>query len=358
MREKMSEEISKRMSKPVIPVFFATDNNYVPFLAVSMTSLLENASDDYNYKIYVLTTNLDPSLQKSMEDTLEEKKNGKTASIEFISLKDKLDELQDLFHLRDYYSKETYYRFFIPNLFPEYDKVLYLDCDIAILDDISKLYNTELGNNYVAAANEEVMSEFDVFGTYVENALDIPREDFFNAGILLMNARLFREDKIAEQFVDLIQRFKFRVTQDEDYLNVLCKNRVKLLDLGWNKTAFKNPKFDDANLKLVHYKINWKPWHYQNVEYEEYFWNYAKKTSYYDKLLAMRDNYSQECKDRDQQGYENLCKLAEADAVDPKNYRNTMIKERSLISGLVYNVLGFLHLRGGYKARKAQHYGD
>ena len=72
----------------------------------------------------------------------------------------------------------------------------------------------------------------------------------------------------------------------------------------------------------------------------------------------MRDSYSQECKDRDQQGYENLCKLAEADAFDPKNYRNTMIKEKSLISGLVYNVLGFLHLRGDYKARKVQHYGD
>ncbi|MBP5359476.1 MAG: glycosyltransferase family 8 protein [Treponema sp.] len=354
----MSEKLNKRAAKPVIPVFFATDNNYTPFLAVAMTSMLENASPDYDYKIYVLTTNLDPNLQKDLEDTLEEKRDGKTASIEFISLKDKLDELQDLFHLRDYYSKETYYRFFIPNLFPEYEKVLYLDCDIVILGDISKLYNTELGNNYVAAASEEVMTEFDVFGTYVEKALDVPREDYFNAGILLMNCRLFREDKIAERFVDLLQRFKFRVTQDEDYLNVLCKDRVKMLDLGWNKTAFKNPKFDDANLNLVHYKINWKPWHYKGVEYEEYFWNYAKKTSGYDKLIEMRENYTQEQKDRDQLGYENLCKLAEADTVDPKNYRNTMIKEHSIISGIMYNVMGFLHLRGRYKARKARHYDD
>ena len=124
----MSERSKNGMVKPVIPVFFATDNNYVPFLAVSMTSMLENASSDYDYKIYVLTTNLDESLQEGLRNTLEEKRNGKTASIDFISLKDKLDEFQDLFHLRDYYSKETYYRFFIPNLFPEYEKVLYLDC--------------------------------------------------------------------------------------------------------------------------------------------------------------------------------------------------------------------------------------
>ena len=45
-------------TKKVIPIFFATDNNYVPFLAVALTSLLDNASNDYFYKIYILTTSL------------------------------------------------------------------------------------------------------------------------------------------------------------------------------------------------------------------------------------------------------------------------------------------------------------
>ena len=49
--------------KKIIPLFFATDNNYIPFLAVALQSLLENASKDYFYKIYILTTNLKKEYQ-------------------------------------------------------------------------------------------------------------------------------------------------------------------------------------------------------------------------------------------------------------------------------------------------------
>ena len=98
------------------------------------------------------------------------------------------------------------------------------------------------------------------------------------------------------------------------------------MDLGWNKTAYKNPDFDDKNLKLIHYKINWKPWHYENVLYEEYFWNFAKQTDFYEEILAMRNAYGQDLKDRDQKQYENLVQMAITDSNDPNNYCNTVAK--------------------------------
>ncbi len=314
-----------------IPIFFATDANYAPFLAVSLNSLLKNASKDYFYKIYVLTTALDESLQKRIRKVLTE-----NSSIEFISLKNELDKIQDLFHLRDYYSKETYYRFFIPDLFPDYDKVLYLDCDIIVLDDISKLYNTDISDYYAAAALEEVMQTEKVFGDYTVKCLGVPTETYFNAGVLLINNKRFLKFKIAEKFVELSKQYTFRVTQDEDYLNVLLKGKVKLVDLGWNKTAYKNPDFDDGDLKLIHYKINWKPWHYDNVLYQEYFWKYAAETDFYDQILAMRDAYGDDLKARDQKQYENLVQMAVEDSNDPKNYCNTVVKfENQKAKGLV-----------------------
>ena len=306
----------------VIPIFFATDDNYVPFLAVSLTSLLENASESYEYRVYVLTTNLAEHHQDTLKEIVARSKLN--ASVEFISLKDELDKMEGLFHLRDYYSKETYYRFFIPNLFPNYNKVIYLDCDIVVLKDIAELYNTELGNNLVAAAPEEVMEEVDVFGNYVEKALGVNRHKYFNAGIMLMNTKEFRRQRIAEKFVDLSEHYVFRVTQDEDYLNVLCKDKLVLLDLGWNKTAFKNPKFNDDDLKLVHYKINWKPWHYEGIEYENYFWDYAKKNGLEEKLLQMRADYGQDKKERDSYAYLRLSSWAKEDAENPNNYWNTV----------------------------------
>ena len=324
--------MANKKYKQEIPVCFATDDNYVPFLAVAITSLLDNASKDNFYRIFVLTTHLK---QENIDSILKHKTEN--SSIEFISLAKELDKVQNMFHLRDYYSKETYYRIFIPNLFPQYNKVLYLDCDITVLADVSELYNTSIHGYYVAAATEEVMQTFEVFGNYVEQADGINRKDYFNAGILLINCRRWRNNLIAERFVDLLNRYKFRVVQDEDYLNVLCKSNVKRIHLGWNKTSYKNDDFDDKDLKIIHWKITWRPWKYKNVLYEEYFWKYAKMTDFYDKLIQMRDSRTSEDEAKDKLLMENLMKMAQEDADDPNNYAHTDGKK-----GIVANFFSFL----------------
>lgn len=308
--------------KNVIPIFFATDNNYAPFLAVALTSLLDNASKDYFYKIYVLTTNLKREYAEQLNLICHDARPD-GASIEFVSLGEEMEKSSGNFHLRDYYSKETYCRVFIPRVFSQYDKVLYLDCDIVVTGDISELYNIDIGDNILGAASEEVMMEYDVFGTYVEKALGIPREDYFSAGVLLINAKKYREDDIESKFIKLMNTYTFRVTQDEDYLNVLCKGKVKMVDLGWNKSAFKSDKFDDKNLKLIHYKINWKPWHYDNVYYEEFFWKYARKTFLYDNILKIKASYTEDLHERDNLAFENLVKMAIEDSNNPNNYCNS-----------------------------------
>ena len=308
-------------SKPEIPIFFATDDNYAPFLAVTFKSILDNASKDFSYKFYVLTTNLSSNYEKRIKEFESE-----DVKVEFIFLKDTIEKIKAKFHLRDYYSIETYYRFFIANMFPQYDKVLYCDCDVIVLGDIAELYNHNIDKYLVGACPEEVMTEVKIFGDYVEQALDVDCEKYFNAGVMLMNLKAFREENIEEKFFDMLQKYTFRVTQDEDYLNVLCKGKVKLFHLGWNKTAFKNKKFDDKDLRLIHYKIHWKPWHYDGVLYENHFWDYAKQTSFYEEILNKKLSYSDEEKRRDAIAYERLQQMAIDDAKDPNNYKNLVCK--------------------------------
>lgn len=322
-----------------IPICFATDDNYVPFLSVAIASLLDNSSAENYYRIFVLITQLKAENINKIKKL--EKHN---SSIEFISLAKELDKIQGMFHLRDYYSKETYYRIFIPNLFPQYKKVLYLDCDITVLGDVSELYNTHIHGFYVGAAQEEVMQTYDVFGNYVEKADGINRKNYFNAGILLINCRRWRNKFIAEKFVDLLNRYKFRVVQDEDYLNVLCKGHVRSISLGWNKTSYKNDAFDDKDLRLIHWKINWRPWKYKNVLYEEYFWKYAKMTDFYDQLIQMRDSRTQADFEKDELLMKNLEKMAEEDANDPNNYHNTQGKTGS-VWWLFDKLMNFIRIR-------------
>lgn len=299
--------------KPIIPIFFAVDDNYAPYLAVSMRSLIDNASSEYQYNVYILIDKLNEYNTSVLCGMATD-----NVRVETVNVTAKLDALGDMLHLRDYYTKTTYYRFFIPALFPQYDRGLYLDCDIVIKGDISRLYNVPLGDSMLAAAPEEVMRMVDVFGTYVEAVLDVPRNEYFSAGILVMNLAKMRRVALEEQFVDILGRRTFRVTQDQDYLNVLCRGDFLMLDTSWNKTACYEVDADTP-VNIIHYKINWKPWHYRGIRFEEDFWHYAEQTPYADRLYALRDGYSEAQIANDQLQYENLVAQALSDTAKARS---------------------------------------
>ena len=328
----------------IIPIFFASDNNYAPYLAVAIKSLLANASTDYFYKIHILTTNLDQDLCQRIKNL--ETSNSK---IEIVSLAQEIEHIKHRFHLRDYYSIETYYRFFIADMFPQYDKVLYLDCDITVLGDISNLYLTNISNFLVGAAQEQVMAHYKVFGDYVEKVLDIKVKNYFSAGVLLINTKLFRAYNIQMKFFKLMSEFKFRVTQDEDYLNVLCKDKVKKISIGWNKQPFEETGFDDIDLQLIHYNLGWKPWHYENVLYEEYFWEYAVQTDFYEQIRNQLRNFTDEDRQKDKDGFENLKLLAIEDINDPCNYRNSKYKNQNYLAKGLNTFAGLPYIKGIYR---------
>lgn len=299
----MSKTISKNN---VIPTFFAVDDTYAPYLAVALKSISENSKSN-KIAVYILVENLS-EIHKNNLSALE----CENMSVEFVNLGERLKSMGNKLHLRDYYTSATYYRFFIPEMFPEYDKGIYLDCDITVTEDIANLYNHELGNNLVGAVTDEVITDIPVFTDYAEKFLGVKRNNYFNAGILVMNLRELRKVNIEYALQNLMEHFKFTVAQDQDYLNVLCSGKIKYLDKKWNKTAF--PDSDRNKVPaIVHFKINWKPWHYENVAFEEFFWKYAKQTAYYTELLNQRSCYGKHNIERDKAQYENLKILAESE---------------------------------------------
>lgn len=311
--------------KKEIPLVYAVDDNYAPFLCVSLKSVMANISDNYFVKVFILNTGISDKNKKRIIEIAE--KNSSDIDIEYVDVADRMDGLQDKMHLRDYYTNAIYYRIFIPSLFPQYDKIIYLDCDIILNEDISKLYNVRLGRNIVAAVHEEAMSSFECFGAYSEEFLGVPRMQYFNSGLLVINTAEYRKEKIETRFIELMLAHKFEVAPDQDYLNVLLQGRTKLVDVGWNKTPIPDKEFPEKDVKLVHYKLNFKPWHYSGVKYEEYFWKYAKETPYYDDLIAMREGYTEESKKKDEKAFVNLQKMA-WDYIESDNNYIKLIRKR------------------------------
>lgn len=312
------------LNKKEIPIVFAVDDNYAPFLTVALNSILKNLNFNYFLKVFVLNTGLSKINEKRIVELAENYSSD--VNIEYIDVTKSLDGISDKMHLRDYYTNAIYYRIFIPTLLPSYDKIIYVDCDMVFLSDVSQLYKVELGDNLIAAVHEEAMTSYDCFGKYSEEFLDVPKDDYFNSGLLVINAKKYREENVEKKFIDLMLTHKFEVAPDQDYLNVLCKGKVKLLDIGWNKTPIPEKVFNDNALKIIHYKLNFKPWHYQGVKYEEYFWEYAKNTPFYDDLIKMRDSYSDKEKQRDAVAFSALQKMAIDYVLSDNNYKKLMLR--------------------------------
>ena len=308
----------------VIPIFFAIDDGYMPFLAVALESLIENSSKKYYYSIKILYTNISEENKKKINKYKRENVN-----IEFVDLNYYIEKVKDKLYTRDYYTNTTYFRLFIANLYPQYNKAIYLDSDILVLGDIAELYNQDMGDNLIAAAPDDVIQTTKVFQEYVEKVVGVADyRNYFNAGILLMNLDEFRKFDFQNKFLYLLETIKFTVAQDQDYLNRLCKGKVKIIDKAWDTMPIGNETLEEKDLKIIHYNLADKPWHYDNIKYKEYFWKYAKKTEYYNEICKIKENYSEEERFNDMQQYKNLKSLAqkEADCVgDDRKYRRDII---------------------------------
>ena len=118
-QENVKNPEGAKEKKGVIPIFFATDDNYLPFLAVTLQSMYENSSRDYKYEMYVLHSGVRDSYYEKIMAY-----NKPNFSIQFVDVSAKVKEIAKHLHMRDYYTCTTYYRVFIAEMFPQYDKAL------------------------------------------------------------------------------------------------------------------------------------------------------------------------------------------------------------------------------------------
>lgn len=294
-------------NKPEIPIFFSVDNNYIKFMAVTIQSLIENSSENYVYNLRVLYTDIS---NENMERIKKMSKDN--IKIEFVDLNYYIDRIKDKLYTRDYYSKSTYFRLFLPNLYPNYEKILYLDSDIVILDDVAKLYNINIKNCLLGAATEETAIYTQEIKNYAKRVIGVSdNKHYFNAGILLMNLKELRDFGLQEKFLYLLEKNIYSVAQDQDYLNRMCKGRVKYINQMWNKSPAPIKNVNINKIKIIHYTLARKPWHNDSVLYSEYFWKYAKKTEFYEEILEIKKNYTQEQIKEDEEKTKKLFELAE-----------------------------------------------
>lgn len=312
-------------NKKTIPVFFACNDSYVPYLDVALISLVSHASKFNNYEITILKTDISKENQlKLLRHTADNIK------INFFDVENIIkpikEKLPDVF----YYTLAAYYRLFIETAFPQYDKAIYLDCDIVLLCDIAELYNIELENNLIAAVYEQNTFRMPIFSEYVENVLGIEAKTYFNSGVMLMNLQEFRNFKVQDRFIKMLTTYNFDcLAPDQEYINMICRNKVKYLPTGWNKHSFPDPV--EGELKICHYALANKPWHYKDTINGEYFWDFAKLSIFYQDILNEYNNFTDERKKQDEESFKSLLKAIEQSFKSERTFKKLWIdKKQSL----------------------------
>ncbi len=308
-------------NEKLIPVFFAADENYMPFLAVTLTSMKKHMDKTRSYAIHVLYTGELGKNAEWVKGMAEE-----NFSVSFTDISEKAELIKSVMRCRDYYTSAIYFRLFIPDLFPQYEKAIYLDCDIVLLSDVAELYDQEIGENYIGAVADEVVASIPQFRCYTKNALGIDAETYFNSGVITLNLKKLRGLDFYKTFYGILSSYDFVVAPDQDCLNLICKGKVYYYGGEWNKMPTAGDK--NASPKLIHYNLCMKPWHYDGILFEEYFWEFAKATPFYQTILAKKAAFTKAHAKRDETDGKNLLSLAQSEADSPNNYIRTVGKNK------------------------------
>ena len=292
----LKNKASKKSTKSeTINIIFASTDNYIKYMDVAITSLIENASKDYNYCITILHNGL-----SERNRTMLKKHETSNVKIEFRDVEKEISNLREALPDANIFSIATFYRLFIENMFPNLNKAIYLDGDIIVAGDISKLYNMELDNNLIGAVNEQMCFLNPFMTQYTIEVDGIDPHKFFNAGVMLLDLSKIREFQLRKKFENMLRDYNFKTPMnDQEYLNIICRNRIKLLPNGWNKEWVESCPLEGP-LHIRHYALSTKPWKSKDVPDGDLWWTYAKKSGYYDELLEEHNKVTPEDLARDQ----------------------------------------------------------
>jgi lipopolysaccharide biosynthesis glycosyltransferase len=173
--------------------------------------------------------------------------------------------------IKFHFSLIVYSRLFLSSILnSQIEKILYLDCDLIILRDTSKLFEIDLTDNYLAAVREVVDEE-------VYERLEIKNKKYFNAGVLMLNLKHWRIDDLESKLVNFILNQQDKIVYlDQDVLNNCSSEKWLSLPQKYNLTHFffypdvyppsyfgmKQQEYEESvkDPVIIHFTSHQKPW--------------------------------------------------------------------------------------------------
>lgn len=289
-----NDSIVPKEFRKLTPIVLATNDKYSPCAGVVIQSIIDHAKPDTFYRVYILQTNV----SKNHIDSLESMSNFQVR-VQCLDPSYYLNLWKVELYERAHYTKETFYRFLIPEIFYFYEKVIYLDCDVFVNTDISEILDdTARDSSFLVAAVKNELRQKDAMR--VIESFGISPFEYFNAGIMVINNKKWLLENIVEECFYCLQNIPKQklVYLDQDILNIVCRSNTHYLSPDWNfrwhlvygleelQVVYEPiiKKYHDS-FKILHFSSNRKPWVHPEFPLSKYFWQVARRTVFYEEFL-------------------------------------------------------------------------
>ena len=275
------------MNEP-IRIALAADDNFAPYLAVTIASITQSAAKDDVHEFYILDGGISSESQKRLREIV----LTPGSSLTFVSLADtNLKEMPNI----SYFSVNTFSRLFLPELLLHVDRILYIDCDLIVRCSLKSLWETSLSNKSLGVIPETTDRGLD-YDRYLEK---LGKKFFyFNAGVLLINLKKVREENLFQKCLDFIRDNPEKLNYaDQDALNAVFDDDTVELPRRWNANPTQRGlrvllrrKAEQPDLSveinealydpaIVHYVTSSKPWMFMYMgRFKREYWSVLKTT--------------------------------------------------------------------------------
>lgn len=282
-----------------VNIAFASDNNYAQHTAVAMVSILKKAKHPEQVHFFLIDDELTIENREKIRRTVEQL----SGKMDFLKISN--DQLKR-FYVSAQLSRTAYFRLELPNLLPpEVDKVIYMDCDLLVLDDITKLWNVDMQGKPLAAAADFGIMASARSREEKERYIGLAKgRSYFNSGVLLLDVRLWRSAGYTEKVERLAAEHEYP-HHDQDALNQLFMNNWVELPLRWNiippvyylflKILLDRGMRSRAiaarrDMAVIHYAGGYKPWEYKPLKgFNEYYYQCLQATAFSDAAMPQFD---------------------------------------------------------------------
>lgn len=268
----------------LIPIAFATDENYIVPTLVAFKSAVINTNSDNKYIFFIL-------VEKDVSDAVKKMFLSVIDGYPYITLNflivGHLIGKVNIFQNGPVkgVSLVTYYRFLLPDLLPEYDKALYIDTDTIIKNDVAQIYEYNMNDAYVAGVRDIVEYQNETVRCK-ELSID-SLHTYINAGVILLNLKKLRDTNLAHKMLKVASTSSFPYN-DQDIINSLCYGYIAILPFRCNVILdyLSNPSTISEVLNIdyeketkqpiiLHFAGRSKPWYTKDVLFASQWWDVA-----------------------------------------------------------------------------------